>query len=247
MFEELTIYKAELERIESKILNKFKYSYTLGVNLVGGEVTQVKLYVRLFSKQEDMGSFCNIVPDESIRSVVKTRFQTWSGKAFERTGLGFKGFTILLGYDLNKDNGFFGFGGKRSEGSDEVFEGIVTREANTKVEVDKRIYKYEKKGSVDFFGRKLKFCTDIVEVQYNLKDLTKPRKVCLCPEYNKDNILKLTKKIESNVSTKNKKFNQDVKASRRGLQLVNIGFGPEKEEKLYYHNFSKQNKIGGYI
>tara|TARA_R110000824_G_scaffold370597_1_gene560230 strand:+ start:197 stop:940 length:744 start_codon:yes stop_codon:yes gene_type:complete len=247
MFEELKDYSHSLKLVEGRVFDKKGYSYTIGVNVKDGEIKQTKLYVRLFARTPDMSLFCKPILDDSMRSIALSKLSSWGDRAFSKSGVGFKGFVLMFGIDHEDDEKTFGFGGRSIIKGEAVFEGVVLKDRGRTFDASKRVYKYEPKSAIKAFNRKLKYCTDTVEVQYDSLDMNSPKKVCLCPDFNRGNIEELSSKLKRDVRAKSRKLNNQILKSKEGFRLVNIGFDKGGEDKLYYHNFSRQNDIKGYL
>ena len=86
--------------------------------------------------------------------------------------------------------------------------------------------------------------TEMVEIQESLEE--KEHKYCLCPTITRDNLSEISRSMEGNLSPACKLYHNEIIKLNPALTLVNMGIGPN-EEKLYYHNFKKSNKIKHYF
>ena len=86
--------------------------------------------------------------------------------------------------------------------------------------------------------------TEMVEIQESFEE--KEQKYCLCPTITRDKLSEISQSMEGNLSPSCKLYHNEIIDLNPALTLVNMGIGPN-EEKLYYHNFKKSNKIKHYF
>lgn len=248
MLEQIRCYKTILKEAESTVFDKKSFSYTLGFNLKDGRIVQEKLYIRLFSKSPDLTLFFKLITDGQIQSAMMNGYNDWNIAAFSRKTMGFKGFTLMVGFDEEDDEEIVGYGGKMPTKDGVVFQASVFKKMSSKdLVLDKRTYYYKPKSIIEDFGIDLKYCTDTVETQCRFGQPEEIKKFCLCPEFNKDNIIKVSNSLRKNLKKESRKFNSDLVRQFPNLTLVNVGFDRDGGVKLYYHNFLSQNKIKGYL
>lgn len=246
MLQELEAYKDIIKKIERSVYQDGSYSYSLGFNLKNGSILQAKLYIRLFARRDDLSLFIDAFSDLDVKSLALAQYNSWDSSAFRKKGVGFKGFTLLVGWDYTKDDYFYGFGGKVKNGN---FQAITFSKEGRDLIHNKRVYEYEKKEDNKFlssFKKKCKFYTEFLEFQYKAGE-KEPSKFCFCPEFSKDNINELSNNISLNLPKKYQLINYTICNFNEGMKLVNIGFDKEGGIKLYHHNFLTQNKIESYL
>ena len=228
---------ADLGPIEETLSNPY-FSYTLGFNIKYHEICQCKLYIRFFDRDNSFFKFFEIFTDVNIKQMAIHDFHHAEDIAFEKSALGFKGFTIGLVKDFNTNKNGSGWGARASSIiSGPYFYGyrfvddFLSRKMYKYVTPNRRLHN-------------LPFMTEMVETQELFEG--KEHKYCLCPTITRDNLSEISQSMEGNLSSSCKLYHNEIVALNPSLTLVNMGIGPN-EEKLYYHNFKKSNEIKNYF
>jgi hypothetical protein len=228
---------ADLEPIEETLSNPY-FSYTLGFNIKHHEICQCKLYIRFFDRDNSFLNFFEIFKDVNIKQMAIHDFHHAEDIAFEKSALGFKGFTLGFVKDFNTNRVGSGWGARASSIiSGPYFYGyrfvddFLSRKMYKYVTPNRRLHD-------------LPFMTEMVETQELFEG--KEHKYCLCPTITRDNLSEISQSMEGNLSSSCKLYHNEIVALNPSLTLVNMGIGPN-EEKLYYHNFKKSNKIKNYF
>ena len=227
----------DLEPIETALDNP-RFSYTLGFNIKNNEIRQCKLYIRFFDRDDSFLKFFEIFTDANIKQMATHDFHHAEDVAFNTSALGFKGFTIGLVKDLNSNRLGCGWGARASSIiSGPYFYGYRFFDDF----LSRKMYKYVRSNRRFF---KLPFMTEMVETQESFEE--QGHKYCLCPTITRDNLSEISQSLEGNLSPSCKLYHEEIVKLNSELTLVNMGVGPS-EEKLYYHNFKKSNKIKHYF
>jgi len=228
---------ADLEPIEETLSNPY-FSYTLGFNIKHNEICQCKLYIRFFDRDDSFLKFFEIFTDLNIKQMAIHDFHHAEDIAFEKSALGFKGFTIGLVKDFNTNRTGCGWGARATSIiSGPYFYGYRFFDDF----LSRKMYKYV---TPNLRFLKLPFMTEMVEIQESFEE--KEHKYCLCPTITRDNLSEISRSMEGNLSPSCKLYHNEIIKLNPALTLVNMGIGPN-EEKLYYHNFKKSNKIKHYF
>jgi len=227
----------DLESIEETLSNPY-FSYTLGFNIKHNEIRQCKLYIRFFDRDDSFLKFFEIFTDLNIKQMATHDFHHAEDIAFEKSALGFKGFTIGVVKDFNTNRTGCGWGARATSIiSGPYFYGYKFFDDF----LSSKMYKYVTPNRRFF---KLPFMTETVEIQESFGK--QEHKYCLCPTITRDNLSEISQSMEGNLSPSCKLYHNEVVGLNPALTLVNMGIGPN-EEKLYYHNFKKSNKIKHYF
>jgi hypothetical protein len=227
----------ELDAIEKEVDNS-SFSYTLGFNLTHGEPLRAKIYIRFFERDDSFLKFFEILPDQNIRQMATHDFHHADDIAFQKGELGFKGFTIGVAQDLGLNKTSYGWGARAFDGQQISFYGYKFCDDF----LFKKNYRYVKANTTPV---QLPFMTEMVEIQLDWFGANED-KYCLCPSLTRNNLIHISNSLTSNLSTESALFHNKVIRTHPNLWLVNMGIGPS-EEKVYYHNFSFQNKIKKYL
>ena len=227
----------ELHAIEKEVDNS-SFSYTLGFNLAHGEPLRAKIYIRFFARDDSFLKFFEILSDKNIRQMAIHDFHHAHDIAFQNSELGFKGFTIGVAQDLGFNKTSYGWGARALKAGKISFYGYKFCDDF----LFKKNYYYKKAKSTPL---KLPFMTKMVEVQHDWMGISES-KYCLCPTIRHDNFSDMSDSLSKNLSPEATDFHNKVLLAKPDLYLVNTGVGPN-EEKVYYHNFSFQNKIKKYL
>ena len=228
---------ADLEPIEKTLSNPY-FSYTLGFNIKHNEIRQCKLYIRFFDRDDSFLKFFEIFTDLNIRQMATHDFHHAEDIAFKKSALGFKGFTIGVVKDFKTNRTGCGWGARASSIISgpyfygyRFFDDFLARKMYKYVTPNRRFLQ-------------LPFMTEMVEIQESFEG--KEHKYCLCPTITRDNLSEISRSMEGNLSPSCKLYHNEIIKLNPALTLVNMGIGPN-EEKLYYHNFKKSNKIKHYF
>jgi hypothetical protein len=231
---------ANLEPIEKTVDNPH-FSYTLGFNVTGkkkAKINQCKLYIRFFDRDDSFLKFFKVFTDTSIKGMAIHDFRHAEDVAFKNDALGFKGFTVGIVKDFNTDKIGCGWGARATSIISgpyfygyRFFDDFLSRKTYKYIVPNRR-----------FFD--MPFMTEMVEEQESFSGKT--HKYCLCPVITRDNLNEISESMEGNLSYECKLFHNRILELNPDLTLVNMGIGPN-EEKLYYHNFKKSNKIKHYL
>ena len=228
---------ADLESIEETLSNPY-FSYTLGFNIKHNEIRQCKLYIRFFDRDDSFLKFFDIFTDLNIKQMAIHDFHHAEDIAFKKSALGFKGFTIGLVKDFNTNRTGCGWGARATSIiSGPYFYGYRFFDDF----LSRKMYKYV---TPNLRFLKLPFMTEMVEIQESFGK--QEHKYCLCPTITRDNLSEISQSMEGNLSPSCKLYHNEIITLNPSLTLVNMGIGPN-EEKLYYHNFKKSNKIKHYF
>tara|TARA_R110000751_G_scaffold15652_2_gene50524 strand:- start:1105 stop:1860 length:756 start_codon:yes stop_codon:yes gene_type:complete len=226
----------DLEAIEETLSNPY-FSYTLGFNIKRDEICQCKLYIRFFDRDDSFLKFFEIFTDSNIKQMATHDFHHAEDIAFKKSALGFKGFTIGVVKDFKTNRTGYGWGARATSIiSGPYFYGYRFLDDF----LSRRMYKYiaPNRGFL-----KLPFMTEMVEIQESINE--KEHKYCLCPTITRDNLSEISRSLEENLSPSCRLYHNEIIGLNPALTLVNMG-GGRNEEKLYYHNFKKSNKIKHY-
>jgi len=227
----------DLEPIEETLSNP-SFSYTLGFNVKNNKICQCKLYIRFFDRDDSFLKFFEIFTDANIKAMAIHDFRHAEDIAFKKSALGFKGFTIGLVRDFNTNRTGCGWGARATSIiSGPYFYGYRFFDDF----LSRKMYKYV---TPNLRFLKLPFMTEMVEIQESFEE--KEQKYCLCPTITRDNLSEISRSMEGNLSPACKLYHNEIIKLNPALTLVNMGIGPN-EEKLYYHNFKKSNKIKHYF
>ena len=227
----------DLEPIEEALSSPY-FSYTLGFNIKHNEIRQCKLYIRFFDRDDSFLKFFEIFTDANIKAMAIHDFRHAEDIAFKKSALGFKGFTIGLVRDFNTNRTGCGWGARATSIiSGPYFYGYRFFDDF----LSRKMYKYV---TPNLRFLKLPFMTEMVEIQESFEK--KEHKYCLCPTITRDNLSEISRSMEGNLSPSCKLYHNEIIKINPALTLVNMGIGPN-EEKLYYHNFKKSNKIKHYL
>jgi hypothetical protein len=228
---------ADLKPIEETLSNPH-FSYTLGFNIKHHEICQCKLYIRFFDRDDSFLKFFKIFTDPNIKQMATHDFHHAEDIAFKKSALGFKGFTIGVVKDFNTNKTGYGWGARATSIiSGPYFYGYRFLDDF----LSRKMYKYV---APNRRFSKLPFVTEMVEIQEFANE--KENKYCLCPMITRDNLSEISRSLEENLSSSCKLYHNEIIGLNPALTLVNMGIGPN-EEKLYYHNFKKSNKINNYF
>jgi len=226
-----------LHSIEGLMSNPY-FSYTLGFNVGLDKINQCKLYIRFFERDDSFLKFFEIFTDPNIKQMATHDFHHAEDIAFEKNALGFKGFTIGLVKDFNTNSTGCGWGARATSIiSGPYFYGYRFFDDF----LSSKMYKYVTPNRRFF---KLPFMTETVEIQESFGK--QEHKYCLCPTITRDNLSEISRSMEGNLSSSCKLYHKAITETNPDLTLVNMGIGPA-EEKIYYHNFKRSNKIKNYL
>jgi hypothetical protein len=227
----------DLEPIEETLSNP-SFSYTLGFNVKNNKICQCKLYIRFFDRDDSFLKFFEIFTDSNIKQMAIHDFHHAEDIAFEKSTLGFKGFTIGLVKDFNTNRTGCGWGARATSIISgpyfygyRFFDDFLSRKMYKYVTPNRRLHK-------------LPFMTEMVEIQELFEG--KDHKYCLCPTITRDNLAEISQSMEGNLSPSCKLYHKAITKTNLDLTLVNMGIG-SAEEKIYYHNFKGSNKIKNYL
>ena len=231
----------QLQLIEKRIDNK-AFSYLLGFNVIMDTICECKLYIRFFKRDLSFLSFFEIFEDQNIRGIASHDFRQADKIAFEKGGLGFKGFTIGLAIDMATNETATGWGARYKRGAEIGFYGYK----HSRQALHKKLYQYVIAHKTPFKRpyRGISHLTEFIEVQEGKKG--RDAKYCLCPNISKSNFEEVSFLMEGNLSSKCNLLHKALIKLNPDLTLVNMGFGTT-EEKIYYHNFKNPNQINNYI
>jgi len=231
----------QLDLIEQKIGSN-AFSYLLGFNVVLDTICECKLYIRFFKADASFLDFFEIFEDPNIKSMAIHDFRAAESVAFDKGGLGFKGFTIGKAKDMATQQLSTGWGARYKRLGETGFYGY--RYSNE--ELHKRLYHYliARKTPLKrpYYG--ISNLTEFIEVQEGKRG--RDAKYCLCPQIDRSNFKEVSSLMEENLSVKCNLLHQELTKLNSDLTLVNMGFGTN-EEKIYYHNFKHPNQINKYI
>jgi hypothetical protein len=227
----------ELHKIEKEVNNN-SFSYTLGFNLTHGEPLRAKIYIRFFDRDDSFLKFFKILPDQNIRQMAIHDFHQAHDIAFQKSELGFKGFTIGVAQDFGLNKIAYGWGARSLDAEKISFNGYKFCDGF----LFKKIYRYAR---ADKTPLQLPFMTKMIEVQHDWLGISED-KYCLCPSLKNNDLINVSNSLANNLSPESVVFHNKIIRSDPNLWLVNMGIGPG-EEKVYYHNFSFQNQIKKYL
>jgi len=231
----------QLRLIEKRIDNK-AFSYLLGFNVVMDTICECKLYIRFFERDPSFLDFFEIFEDPNARVMASHDFHQADKIAFEKGGLGFKGFTIGMAKDMETDGVATGWGARYKRGGEVGFYGYK----HSDKALHKKLYQYviARKTPLKrpYYG--VSHLTEFVEVQGGKKG--REAKYCLCPNISRSNFEEVSFLMEKNLSSECNLLHKALIKLNPDLTLVNMGFGAA-EEKIYYHNFKTPNQINNYI
>ena len=231
----------QLHLIEQKVDNK-SFSYLLGFNVILDTIAECKLYIRFFERDPSFLDFFEIFEDPNIRSMATHDFRHADKLAFEKDGLGFKGFTIGLAQDMATNEVATGWGARYKRIAETGFYGYRYKDKK----LSKRLYEYviARKTPLKrpYYG--ISHLTEFIEVQEGAN--RRDAKYCLCPNISRSNFKEVSLLMEKNLSSECNLLHKEITRLNSDLTLVNMGFGPS-EEKIYYYNFKSPNKINNYI
>ena len=144
--------------------------------------------------------------------------------AFQKSELGFKGFTIGIAQDLGFDKTSYGWGARALEAGEISFMDIKF----VMIFFLKKYIRYAKAKTTPL---QLPFMTEMVEVQHDWLGISED-KYCLCPSLKRSNLIHISNSLSSNLSAESAAFHNKVIRSDPNLWLVNMGVGPRRGKSL---------------